>query len=176
MPRQTTDPQDEVFNIVNEQDEVTGTALRREVHRNPALIHRAIGVLVFVRGKLLLQKRSATKDTFPDTWTCSVTGHVDAGETYEQAALRELQEEAGIRAATPLLLIAKHLFRYENETEFMTFYRYDTDTDPQMDAVETSGSGCYTVNADFLDRTLKSMPITPCLECVAKNYLKKMIG
>lgn len=48
-------------------------------------------------GRLLVQKRSTQKELFPGRWDNSAAGHVDVGETYEQAALRELSEELGLR-------------------------------------------------------------------------------
>jgi 16S rRNA (adenine1518-N6/adenine1519-N6)-dimethyltransferase len=47
-------------------------------------------------GKFLLQRRSASKDLFPNCWDNSAAGHVDAGEDYETAAKRELAEELGL--------------------------------------------------------------------------------
>lgn len=92
---------DELFDIVNERDEVTGRATRREVHAKK-LRHRATHVVVGdARGRVFLQKRSALKDTAPGRWDSACSGHVDSGETYEAAAVRELREEIGIDAAGP---------------------------------------------------------------------------
>ena len=55
-------------------------------------------ISVFVlnkQGQVLLQKRSANKKYFPNTWTLC-TGHVEKGESASDAAIRELQEELGI--------------------------------------------------------------------------------
>lgn len=87
---------DEVFDVVDEDDQVMGQKTRAEVH-SEGLIHRAVHVFVVGKqGQLLLQKRSMLKDVHPGTWDSSVAGHVDAGESYEQAAMRELEEEMGI--------------------------------------------------------------------------------
>jgi isopentenyldiphosphate isomerase len=48
-------------------------------------------------GRLLLQKRAANKDTQPGKWDTSVGGHVGFGQSYEEAARREAEEELGIR-------------------------------------------------------------------------------
>ena len=81
----------ELFEIVDDNDLVIGTAPRRECHGNPALVHRAAHVLVFNRaGQLLLQKRSASKDIQPGKWDTSVGGHLDPGENYLTAAVREM--------------------------------------------------------------------------------------
>ena len=92
---------DEVFDVVDEADEVTGQATRREVHERN-LLHRAVHVFVLNRhGELLLQKRSRFKDAHPGVWDSSVAGHLDAGESYEAAATRELDEEMGIQGVPP---------------------------------------------------------------------------
>ncbi|QTN34240.1 ribosomal RNA small subunit methyltransferase A [Akkermansiaceae bacterium] len=92
---------DEVFDVVDENDVPTGTATRSEVH-SQGLIHRAVHVFVLNRnGDLYLQKRSLIKDMNPGVWDSSVSGHLDAGEGYREAAVRELGEEMGIRDITP---------------------------------------------------------------------------
>lgn len=86
----------EIFDVVDDHDQVTGTATRAEVHAN-RLMHRAVHV--FLRNKrdeILLQQRSMLKDVHPGDWDSSVSGHVDAGETYDQAAHREIREEMGV--------------------------------------------------------------------------------
>ncbi|MEM7385020.1 MAG: 16S rRNA (adenine(1518)-N(6)/adenine(1519)-N(6))-dimethyltransferase RsmA, partial [Verrucomicrobiota bacterium] len=74
---------DEVFDVVNEEDEVVRQATRKEVHAND-LLHRAVHLFVFNKhGELFLQKRSRLKDTHPGAWDSSAAGHLDAGEGYE---------------------------------------------------------------------------------------------
>ena len=86
----------EIFDVVDASDQVIGTATRAEVHTQK-LTHRAVHVFVFnKRGDLLLQKRSLLKDMCPGLWDSSVSGHLDSGESYENAARRELGEEMGI--------------------------------------------------------------------------------
>ena len=88
---------EEIFDVVNERDEVIGRAPRSEVHRR-GLKHRAVHVLVFnARGELFLQKRSMTKDCFPGAWDSSASGHLDTGEAYDVCAVREVREELGVQ-------------------------------------------------------------------------------
>jgi isopentenyl-diphosphate delta-isomerase type 1 len=88
---------EEWFDVVNDRDEVTGRATRREVHAR-GWWHRAVHVLVFdPPGRVLLQKRSLLKDLSPGLWDSSCSGHLDAGEDYDAAAQRELAEEIGVR-------------------------------------------------------------------------------
>lgn len=118
---QTTDNQEEVYDVVNEYDEVIGTATRRQVHADPTLIHRAAGAYIFNRKKeLLMQKRSMSKDMFPGYWVFSVGGHVDSGDSYEQTVQREIREELGtVISVEPL---EKVLQREPEETEFWQVY------------------------------------------------------
>jgi len=88
----------ERFPVVDDQDRLLGDAPRAEVHGNN-LRHRAVHILIFNHsGELFLQKRSRWKDRHPCLWDSSAAGHVDAGEDYDEAANRELQEELGVSA------------------------------------------------------------------------------
>lgn len=123
----TTDPQDEIFPVVNERGEVIGKTTRREAHSNPAIIHPAIGIFVFSpRGEVLLQKRSATKDLGPNCWTLSVGGHIGYGTTPIETAIREASEEIGI-AIEPeqLTLLGELVSKTAEETEYWYVYRCD---------------------------------------------------
>ncbi|MCF3651820.1 NUDIX hydrolase [Synoicihabitans lomoniglobus] len=87
---------DEIFDVVDENDQVIGQATRAEVHRRK-LWHRAIHVWVFnAAGRIFLQKRSLLKDMAPGCWDSSCSGHLDSGEDYATAAVRELGEEIGL--------------------------------------------------------------------------------
>ncbi len=89
---------DEVFDVVDAFDRVIGRATRAEVHSR-GLFHRAVH-LFWMRadGQLCLQRRSYAKDSCPGLLSSSCAGHLDAGEDYATAALRELNEELGIQA------------------------------------------------------------------------------
>jgi len=92
---------DEIFDVVNAQDEVIGQAPRREVHAR-GLWHRAVHVLVFnAQGGVFLQKRSMLKDIAKGKWDSSASGHLDTGEDYDACAVRELREEIGLQAVPP---------------------------------------------------------------------------
>ena len=97
---------DEIFDVVDEHNRVVSQATRREVHEQ-GLFHRAVHILVFnAAGELFLQKRSMAKDTHPSCWDSSASGHLDAGEDYYPAAIRECQEELGVGLSE-----LKHLFK-----------------------------------------------------------------
>jgi 8-oxo-dGTP pyrophosphatase MutT (NUDIX family) len=87
----------EVVTIVDDHNQVVG-ALPRSEMRARRLPHRSTYILVFNRrGELFVQKRTLTKDVFPGYFDPVAGGVVLAGETYEAGALRELEEELGIR-------------------------------------------------------------------------------
>src|ERR1700722_876381 len=118
---------EEIFDVVNERDEVVGQNTRREVHRL-GLKHRAVHVLVFnQKGEVFLQKRSMTKDTFPGAWDSSASGHVDSGEDYDTSAVRELKEELGLIAASPLHRLFKIAACAETGQEFVWVYQLESE-------------------------------------------------
>ncbi len=124
---QVANAPEEMFPMVNEKDEVIGKISRNEAHKSPDIIHRCAGVFVFnFRGEFLLQKRSKTKDTFPNCWDISVGGHVGLDEKYLEAATRETEEELGISVESKQLqFLGKLLIKLPWEQEFWCIYRYD---------------------------------------------------
>ncbi|WP_179346546.1 NUDIX hydrolase [Winogradskyella ursingii] len=89
---------DEYIDIVDNKGNPTGrTALKSEAHKN-GWYHNTIHLWLYTKkGEILLQQRSRKKAIFPLLWDVSVAGHIDAKETIEQAALREAEEEIGIK-------------------------------------------------------------------------------
>jgi 16S rRNA (adenine1518-N6/adenine1519-N6)-dimethyltransferase len=111
----------EIFDVVNDADEVTGQLSRHEVHRQK-LRHRAVHIFVFnPAGELFLQKRSQWKDVYPSRWDSSAAGHVNAGQGYDETAPRELLEELGVSAACSL--VGRIGARPETGWEFVQLYR-----------------------------------------------------
>jgi isopentenyl-diphosphate delta-isomerase type 1 len=115
---------EEIFDIVDERDQVIGRCSRREVHRLGHK-HRAVHVLVFnSRGEVFLQKRSMSKDTFPGAWDSSTSGHLDCGEEYDPCAIRELREEIGLVIPSAPERIFKIDACLETGQEFVWVYKY----------------------------------------------------
>ncbi|CAK8714249.1 NUDIX hydrolase YfcD [Candidatus Electrothrix laxa] len=89
-------PGEEIVQIVDEHNSELGE-LPRRLMREQRLIHRASYILVFnAAGELFIQKRTTSKDVYPSYWDVAAGGVVQAGETYEQSAERELAEELGV--------------------------------------------------------------------------------
>jgi isopentenyldiphosphate isomerase len=87
---------DELVDIVDDDDHVVATVTRREM-RAGRLLHRSVGIAVMSSdGRLLIHRRSLSKDVWPGWWDVAAGGVVLSGETYEEAAHRELTEELGV--------------------------------------------------------------------------------
>jgi len=144
---------EEIFPIVDENDIVIGSRPRNEVHALD-LRHRAIHVMLFNRaGQIFLQKRSIWKDRSPGKWDSATAGHVDAGETYEQAARRELMEEVGAEVGE-LIPVCKLGCGPETGYEFLQIYRADHEGPFRFAAQEVEGGAWLPVNhvRDWLAR------------------------
>jgi isopentenyl-diphosphate Delta-isomerase len=114
---------DEIFDVVNERDEVIGQQPRSEVHRL-GLIHRAVHVLIFNAARqVFLQKRSLKKDRQPGLWDSSASGHVDSGETYDDCVVRELREELGLQLPAPPRRLFKLPASPQTDQEHVWVYR-----------------------------------------------------
>lgn len=130
--------QEDIFDIVDENDKVVGQATRSEAHAK-GLRHRAVHVLVFnAEGEVFMQKRSKSKDTWPGAWDSSCSGHVDAGEDYLEAALRELDEELGYKPENELEFLFKLLPGDDTGQEFINVYR-------------VKGEGPFRLNHDEIE-------------------------
>lgn len=100
----------EHLDVIDENDQVIQVLPKSEIykHLHP---HRIVHILIFSdKGEMLLQKRSKTVRYKPLHWSTSVGGHVGTGQSYEEAALREYQEELG--TTSPLEFFSKEW--YEN--------------------------------------------------------------
>jgi isopentenyldiphosphate isomerase len=114
--------QEELLEVVTEKGEIIKTLPRSEIHGNPSLMHRVVHVLVFNdKEDILLQKRSMSKDVAPGKWDTSVGGHVNSGETLEEAVKREMEEELGISECNLEFL---YTYIHSNDYESELVYTY----------------------------------------------------
>lgn len=126
--------QEEIFDVVDESDCVVAQRPRSVVHRD-RLLHRAVHVFVQrPDGKMLIHLRSPDKEEFPGVWTSSASGHVSAGEDYDSAAKRELDEELGI--SPPLTRCHKFGACSETSFEFTELFHAVSEDALTVDPVE----------------------------------------
>lgn len=101
----------EILDVVDDDDVVIGTMTRKESKTNGKK-YRVVRIMIGDgQGNYLIQKRVSTKDTYPNCWDNSAAGHVDAGETYDNAAIREMDEEIGLKGVE-----LKEVLHYYSET------------------------------------------------------------
>mmetsp|Transcript_12467 Transcript_12467/g.31613 ORF Transcript_12467/g.31613 Transcript_12467/m.31613 type:complete len:194 (+) Transcript_12467:405-986(+) len=88
----------EYLDVLDENGNMTGERkLRAHVHRDGDW-HRTVHIWIFNadRTQVLVQQRSKAKESWPGLWDVSCAGHVSAGESSLEGALKELEEELGV--------------------------------------------------------------------------------
>ncbi len=153
------DNSNELFPIVDEQGNVIGRATRGECHDGSKLLHPVVHLHLFdSSGRIYLQQRPLWKDIQPGKWDTAVGGHVDYGETIENALFREVREELGITEINPRF-IQQYIFESEREKELIHVYcaTYDGEIIPSdeldggrfwsmKDVRNTIGKNSFTPN------------------------------
>ncbi len=148
--------QEEIFDVVDSEDEVIRTETRSKVHREK-LPHRAVHVFVFNHaGQLYLQRRSLAKDTAPGRWVSSCSGHVDSGEEYDTAARRELTEEISLSEPVNLRRMFKESPCKQTGYEFVWVYTCESEGPFELDPIEVSEG--QWIEVKHLNNWLKERP------------------
>jgi isopentenyldiphosphate isomerase len=136
---------DELLQLVDRRGRPAGSAPRRVCHGDPSLIQAVVHLYLFdAQGRLYLQKRSASKDTYPGCWDASVGGHLAPGESPEQALAREAREELSLEpsGAQPL---GHYLLRDSYESEYVFAYRAEGDSRPRPNPEEIEEGGFFAL-------------------------------
>jgi len=144
--------------VVDEDDNVIGAEKLFDAI-DKGMIRRASRIFVFNEsGQLLVQKRS-DKVLKPLLLDQSAAGHVDEGETYEQAAYRELEEELGLGGRT--LTLVESSFRTTNF--FNTLYKVTIpdETEINFDIEEVKSVCWYDVDELTVDLEKSPEKFTP---------------
>lgn len=145
---------EELFDVVDEHDQVVRQERRSVVHAQK-LTHRAVHVFLFRSdGHLLIHKRTDHKEEFPGVWTSSASGHVSAGEAYDETAPRELEEELGV--VSPLQRLHKFAASPDTCMEHTVLYRTECDDPINFDPHEIAA--IEYVSTDEIAARIKNQP------------------
>ena len=118
---------DEIVELLTEDGKETYKRINKTIAHKKGICHGISAIaLIDTDGKLLIQKRSANKKNEPNKWDLSSAGHIDIDETPEQAAVRELFEETGIKVEIEeLKLIDTYLNKVKLDKDtFINHYTY----------------------------------------------------
>ena len=137
----------EVISLANEQDYPVDTFMRTGNETRPAGEYPMIaGVFLFnSKDNIILQKVAYTKKVDAGKWSYSAGGHVDAGESYEQAALRELAEEMGVVASHAEFVGRGYTLREGKPREFHHVFKVVSDDPIVFDPKEVAETKEFTI-------------------------------
>lgn len=149
----------EMLDIVDKDDNVLDIVSRDESYKKN-LRHRIVHVLIFDNeGRMLLQRRSKKVKTLPNYWSTAVGGHVQSGESYKDAALREYEEELG--TTSNIELFKKDHYKNKNGPDkilsiFKSIFTGPFNPDPKV----VSEIRFFTINEmkDMIDNGEKFHP------------------
>lgn len=131
---------EEKLQIVDEQNQPVGEASRTEAHLK-GLWHRTAHVWLFnSQGEILCQKRSLKKDNKPGLWEPFFGGHIGPGDDYVVGAVKEVEEEIGLRLKLEQLRL-HHIERLEDSRHFSAVFLVDWDVEieglkPEADEID----------------------------------------
>lgn len=163
------DNQAERFPVVDEEGRVVGSATRGECHDgSKRFLHPVVHLHVFnKKGEVYLQKRPVWKDIQPGKWDTSVGGHIDEGETPEQALVREVREELGITDFKPER-VGMYVFESRRERELVYVHRTTYDG-PVRPSEEELDGGCFWTIDEIRD-AIGQEKLTPNFESEFQRF------
>ncbi|QQG46410.1 MAG: NUDIX hydrolase [Candidatus Niyogibacteria bacterium] len=123
---------DEYLDLVDENDNVVGKKKRSEVYADGLSNFRVVNVfIVNSKGEIWIPRRAADKRIYPLCLDMSMGGHVESGESYEDAFKRELREELNIDVDKAVIHLLGHLTpRKDGVSAYMKVYEIKMDETP----------------------------------------------
>lgn len=129
----------EIFPLIDSEGHVIGRATRAYCHGGSMALHPVVHLhITDLQGRIYLQKRSMKKDIAPGRWDTAVGGHVDFGETLEEAVKREAHEELGLRFVREPRYLFQYVWESSRERELVTAFHivYTGKLNPDHDEVD----------------------------------------
>jgi isopentenyl-diphosphate delta-isomerase len=124
---------DEYLDIVDENDNVIGKKKRSLVYAENLSNFRVVNAFVVnSHGKIWIPRRSANKTLYPLSLDVSIGGHVESGEDYADALIREAHEELNINIDELATYLLGHLRPKDGVSSFMNVYEIQTDKLPDF--------------------------------------------
>lgn len=141
----------EMIDVLNEKGEKTGEVVSREDVHKLGLWHKCVHIwIVNDKKEILLQKRSEQKATHPNMWTTATSGHLSAGDSSIQGAIRELSEEIGLEVN-------------EDELQYLfTVKESEVNNNPEKHIIENEITDVYLIqkNIDITELKLQEEEVS----------------
>ena len=139
--------QQELFPLIDEEGNVVGRATRAYCHGGSMALHPVVHLHVIdAEGRIYLQKRSMHKDIAPGRWDTSVGGHVDFGESLQDAVVREAREELGLHIdPEDCRFLFQYVWQSSRERELVTAFALTSEVTPQPDHDEVDEGRYFTI-------------------------------
>lgn len=164
---------DELLDLVDQNDCVVQTMPRSEVYqKNLCSQMRSVWLMIKnQQGQLWIPRRSWTVDRLPGHLDGSVSGHVQAGETYEQALIRETLEEAGVDLQQATYRYLGKLTPHEHSSFcFAAIYEFEVAAAPENWSRSDIGEWYWMTPRELLERCNQGEKFKDTLPLVIRNF------
>ena len=166
--------EEEIIYVVNEKNQFVRKTTRKEVMEK-GLLHRHARVIIVNKDeKLLVQKRSLSKDKYPGYWDVGVAGTVKEGDSYESTAMHELYEEVGITGISNIQLMRSLLFKFAfHSPEYNVLCKaYKIQYDGKLKLQEEEVDEAKYMLIEEIKNIIEKEPFHPVGKIVFEKYLE----
>lgn len=164
------DPSSEIVEEVTLAGDVVRLVTRAEMRRG-RLRHRSVFIVVrSTDGRVLVHRRSDSKDVWPGWWDIAVGGVVTAGEDWDDAARREVSEEIGVDGI-PRAIDGGSVVAYDDEDVSLLARRYEIVHDGPFRFADGEVTEARFLGLDELARWIDEVPVLPDSRTLLASYL-----